>query len=295
MSIWVTGVGGVGGWIAHQLASAGEDVSLVVRPGTEARWRETGLRLVTEEGPRPVLHLAVDEHLERLPRPTLVVVSVKMPDLAMALQRLAPFLPEGTPVLVLQNGLGAGELAQAMLPACRTIHAPVFLMGWTSAPGEVTAYLPRKVVLPADPPELSRPFLHAGFEVETVADLATALWRKAVFLVAFAGLDVTLGGGAGAVAADPRYRELVQELCLFAAVEGHPLPEGTVDEVVAFTEGLPKDAHSSLWRDLQHGREGEWEDLVGWCQRRARSRFLDLPVLMGLAKPVPVRSSGSTV
>lgn len=286
MSIWVTGVGGVGGWIAHQLASAGEDISLVVRPGTAARWRETGLRLVTEEGPRPILHLAVDEHLEQLPRPTLVVVSVKMPDLAMALQRLAPHLPEDTPVLLLQNGLGAGELAQAMLPKCRIIHTPVFLMGWISAPGEVTAYLPRRIILPDDA-ALQVPFRKAGFQVEVVDNLATALWRKAVFLIAFAGLDVELGHGAAAVVADPRYRELLGELSLFASVEGHPLPEGTVDEVLTFTKGLPKDAHSSLYRDLQMGREGEWEDLIGWCQRRARSRFLDLPVLMGLAKPMP--------
>ena len=289
LSIWVTGVGGVGGWIAHQLASAGEEVSLVVRPGTEARWRETGLRLVTEEGPKPVLHLAVDERLDQLPRPHLVIVAVKMPDLAMALQRMASHLPEGTPVLVLQNGLGAGELAQAMLPACPIIHAPVFLMGWTSAPGEVTAYLPRKIVLPAALPAVHAPFQKASFEVEMVEDLPRALWRKAAFLVAFAGLDVLLGGGAGAVHADPRYRELVQELCLFAAVEGHPLPEGTVEEVLAFTGGVRKDAHSSLWRDLQLGREGEWEDLVGWCQRRARSRFLDLPVLMSLSKPMSVQ------
>ncbi len=288
MSIWVTGVGGVGGWIAHQLASTGEDISLVVRPGTEARWRETGLRLITEEGPRPVLHLAVDEHLEQLPPPTLVVVSVKMPDLAMALQRLAPHLPEGTPVLLLQNGLGAGELAQAMLPNCRIIHTPVFLMGWISAPGEVTAYLPRRILLPPDE-ALQAPFRGAGFEVEVVEDLPGALWRKAAFLIAFAGLDVELGQGAAAVAADPRFKELVSELSLFASVEGHPLPEGTVDEILAFTHGLPKDAHSSLYRDLQMGREGEWEDLIGWCQRRARSRFLDLPVLMGLAKPVPAR------
>ncbi len=289
MSIWVTGVGGVGGWIAHQLATAGEAISLVVRPGTEARWRETGLRLVTEDGPRPILHLAVDERLDQLPRPTLVVVSVKMPDLAMALQRLAPHLPEGTPVLLLQNGLGAGELAQAMLPKCRIIHTPVFLMGWISAPGEVTAYLPRRILLPADP-ALQAPFRKAGFEVEEVADLAIALWRKAAFLIAFAGLDVELRGGAAAVVADPRFKELVEELSLFASVEGHPLPEGTVEEILTFTRNLPPDAHSSLYRDLQLGREGEWEDLVGWCQRRARSRFLDLPILMGLAKPEPLRS-----
>jgi 2-dehydropantoate 2-reductase len=287
VSIWVSGVGGVGGWIAHQMASAGEDVSLVVRPGAAARWQGTGLTLITEDGRRPALHLAVREQLGELSAPTLVVVTVKTPELTAALQRLAPHLPEGVPVLLLQNGLGAAEAAQAALPGRAVIHAPVFVVGWTSAPGEVTAYLPRRIVLPREG-VFEALFRGAGFNVETVDDLPGALWRKAVFLIAFAALDVETGGGAGVVAALPRHRALVEELCCLAAAEGHPLPGGTVEEVVSFTRSMRPDAHSSLWRDVQGGRGGEWEDLVGWCQRRARGRSLDLPVLLSLTSPVSV-------
>lgn len=289
MIIWVIGIGGVGGWLAHQLASAGESVHLLVRAGSEARWRESGLRLVTEEGAKPSLAFSVASDPTQLPTPELVLIAVKTPDLAGVLQKIAPHVPQGCPLLLFQNGLGAGELAQAMVPQCRSFHAPVFLQGWTSGPGEVTALRPRKLMLPDDGP-LDDLFRRAGFEVEGVSDLALALWRKAAFLVPFAAIDLEVEGGACAILGDPRYEELIRELCLFSAVEGHPLPEGTVAEILAFTGTLPADAHSSLYRDVQQGREGEWEDLIGWCQRRARSRFLDLPVLQSLKKPVAAKA-----
>jgi 2-dehydropantoate 2-reductase len=289
MVIWVIGVGGVGGWIAHQLASAGESIHLLVRAGSEAKWRESGLRLITEEGPKAALNLNVASDPTELPTPELVIVAVKTPDLAGVLQKVEPHLPKGTPLLLFQNGLGAGELAQAMVPQCRSFHAPVFLQGWTSGRGEVTALRPRRLVLPDDEP-LDELFRRAGFEVEGVADLALALWRKAAFLVPFAAIDLDVEGGASAILEDPRYAELIKELCLFSAVEGHPLPESTLDEILAFTATLTPDAHSSLYRDIHQGREGEWEDLIGWCQRRARSRFLDLPVLQSLKKPVPAKA-----
>ncbi len=284
MVIWVVGVGGVGGWIAHQLASAGESVHLLVRSGSESRWRTTGLKLVTEDGPKAPLMLSVSSDPKDLPAPGLVIITVKTPDLAAVLQGLGPSLPKGCPVLLFQNGLGAGELAQAMVPQCVAYHAPVFVQGWTSAPGEVTALRPRKMVLP-DQPDILAVFRRAGFEVDPSLDLALALWRKAAFLIAFAAIDLEVEGGAGAILKSPRYEELIKELCLFAAVEGHPIPESAVAEILTFTRNLPSDAHSSLHRDFQQGREGEWEDLIGWCQRRARSRFLDLPVLQSLKKP----------
>lgn len=289
MVIWVVGVGGVGGWIAHQLASAGESVHLLVRPGTESRWREKGLKLITEAGATPSLTLPVAWDPKDLPTPNLVVVTVKTPDLAAVFQKLSPHLPQGCPMLLLQNGLGAGELAQAMVPQCQAVHAPVFLQGWVSGPGEITALLPRKLVLPKALPWTEH-FTRAGFEVEWSEDLALSLWRKAAFLISFAAMDLEVQGGAADILADPRYEELIKEMALFAAVEGHPLPETVLDDILAITRALPGDAHSSLYRDLQQGREGEWEDLIGWCQRRARSRFLDLPVLQSLKKPAVVKA-----
>jgi 2-dehydropantoate 2-reductase len=282
--IWVAGIGGVGGWIAYQLASASEPVALVVRPGQAGRMAASGLRLVTEAGPRPALRLPVAEDLGELPPPSLVVVAVKLPDLSAALSRLEPHLPGGCPVLLFQNGLGAGDLARRLLPGRRILHTPVFVNARISGPGEVTVLPPGRVVLPRDPGVVA-PFARAGFDIEEVDDLPLALWKKAAFLISFSALNVALGAPAAAVVADPRFEPLIREISALAAAEGHPLPEGAAGEIVAFTRRLRPDATSSLYRDRAAGREGEWDDLVGWCQRRALALGLDLPVLRSLRPP----------
>lgn len=288
MVIWVVGAGGVGGWIAHQLAACGEPVHLVVREGKESEWIRTGIRLVTEDGPLPVQEIPVASDPRALPAPDLVVISVKTPSLPEVLQRIGTRIPVTATLLMVQNGLGAGELAKAMVPGAAVLHAPVFVQAWTTAPGEVTALRPRRIVLPENSHLVSL-FHRAGVEVETTPDVRQALWRKAAFLVPFAALDLELKGGAEAILGDPRYEELVRELCLFAAVEGHPLGTTAVADILAFTRTLPPDAHSSLRRDVQAGREGEWEDLIGWCQRRSRSRFLELSVLHSLRNPLAAK------
>jgi 2-dehydropantoate 2-reductase len=284
--IWVAGIGGVGGWLAYGLARAGEPVSLVVRPGQAGPMAASGLRLVTEAGPQPALRLPVAEDLGELPPPSLVVVAVKLPDLEAALSRLEPHLPGGCPVLLFQNGLAAGEIARRALPGRRILHAPVFVNARISGAGEVTVLPPGRVVLPRDPAVVA-PFARAGFRVEEVDDLALALWKKAAFLVSFSALNVVLGAPAGAVVADPRFEPLIREIAALAAAEGHPLPVGAVEEIAAFTRRFSHGATSSLYRDRAAGREGEWDDLVGWCQRRALTLGLTLPVLASLSPPPP--------
>ena len=112
MQVVVIGAGAVGSFLAWTLASAGHDVALLRRPGRAGTAgveggggtaeSERSLRLVRPDGTTAAVTITVGPPSTP---PDLIVLAVKMPDLASALDSAAAW-PEST-VLAAENGVGA--------------------------------------------------------------------------------------------------------------------------------------------------------------------------------------------
>lgn len=112
MQVVVIGAGAVGSFLAWTLASAGHDVALLRRPGRAATdgvegaggtaESEQSLRLVRPDGTTDAVTITVGPPSAP---PDLIVLAVKMPDLASALDSATAW-PEST-VLAAENGVGA--------------------------------------------------------------------------------------------------------------------------------------------------------------------------------------------
>jgi 2-dehydropantoate 2-reductase len=109
----VIGGGAVGSFVAALIAGSGARVVLAGRPGTGAR------------GPAEIVVRAPDGRVRRVSleradgiagvdRPAYIVLAVKMPDLAAAIEACGAW-PDVT-VVTLQNGIGAEELVAAARP-----------------------------------------------------------------------------------------------------------------------------------------------------------------------------------
>ena len=109
----VIGGGAVGSFVAALIAGSGTRVVLAGRPGTGAR------------GPSDIVIRAPDGRVRRVSlertdgvagvdRPAYIVLAVKMPDLAAALEACGAW-PD-VAVVTLQNGIGAEELVAAARP-----------------------------------------------------------------------------------------------------------------------------------------------------------------------------------
>lgn len=114
MQVVVIGAGAVGSFLAWTLASAGHDVALLRRPGRAgtdgvdgvegggSAESERSVRLVRPDGTTDAVTITVGPPSAP---PDLIVLAVKMPDLASALDSAAAW-PEST-VLAAENGVGA--------------------------------------------------------------------------------------------------------------------------------------------------------------------------------------------
>ena len=120
--VLVMGAGSVGCFVGGLTQLAGVPVHFVGRPHVLAHLREHGLRLTDQDGldrhippPQLRLHDAPPTGLA----PDLVLLCVKSGATASAAAALAGILPEGTPVVSLQNGIGNAAQARAVAPPLR--------------------------------------------------------------------------------------------------------------------------------------------------------------------------------
>jgi 2-dehydropantoate 2-reductase len=155
----VIGGGAVGGLLAALLARANCAVELIVRERYLAAYR-AGIQVTTAQGVfrQPLAIRTAPSALA-----ALLVVAVKMPDLETTCREIGPARPAADiapgqagqvepPVLLLQNGLEALDLAARHIPAER-LHAAVVELGATAlAPAEITYSIPGKLIVGAARP-----------------------------------------------------------------------------------------------------------------------------------------------
>ena len=160
MRIAVIGAGAVGGLMAALAARAGHEVLVTARGEHAAAIAASGLHVDGGWGE----WVAAVELVRSIPNETgdLLVLATKAHDSAAA---LAPWSQhDGTPVLVLQNGLGGEQAVRDALP-----HSPVaiglalFAVSLT-APGRITVTGPNGLTLGGDPAavEVVEPLLRSA-------------------------------------------------------------------------------------------------------------------------------------
>ena len=301
LRVGVFGAGAIGCYLGGRLIDAGHDVVLVGRASEVARH---GLTLTDYEGRRwrvPPERARYEADAAALADRQVVLVTVKSPATAAAGAALQAVLPEGALVVSFQNGVGNADTLAAALPRCVVLAGMVpfnvvrqgegrFHNG-TSGPLELAR------AAGAEGP-LACALREAGFAVALHDDLRPVQWSK---------LLVNLNNSLNALAGVPLREELAQRgyrLLLAAAMrEGlrclraaglKPVRIGRlIPSVVPLALTLPDWlfvraaaamlkvdplARSSMWDDLQRGRQTEVDYLNGEILRLGERHGVPTPV-----------------
>ena len=112
MEIVVLGAGAIGSLFGAKL-SAGNEVTLVARPGHVRAMNTQGLRIEGIESETVFLRAVTS--LDRLGPDALILLTTKVPDSAAALAPVAAMVRDDTTVVCLQNGLGSEQIAREAL------------------------------------------------------------------------------------------------------------------------------------------------------------------------------------
>jgi 2-dehydropantoate 2-reductase len=274
----VLGPGGVGGLIGAVLGAAGEDITLIVRPGTAKTYpAELSLESPFGNVSTPV---RVVERMEGAVH--VLWITVKSAQLAESLQSVAESLKVAA-VVPLLNGVYHVEALRKRFGCEAVVPATIAVETERVAPGKIVQRSPfvKLGMSGSASGRLDGPlqiFRNFGFEVALVADEATLLWRKLVFLAPTALSTSAAMGSVGEVTSDPARAKLleacVREACAVATAEGAQV---NADTVIGAIHSLPGGMRSSMEKDLAAHKAPELDAIAG-------------PILDGGAKygiPVP--------
>ncbi len=290
MHVVVYGAGGIGGYFGARLVGGGTHVSFVARGAHLEAIRSQGLRIESAAGDALVHPDATSDDPGTLAPADVVLLTVKLPDVAAAIEQLPSLVGPQTVVLPLQNGIEVADLLAAKLGAAPVALGVAFIGAKIAAPGVVRhvgelARLRFGALQTAQAPMLRR-FLEAchraRIDAAMVDDIRRVAWEKFVFLVGLSGLTTLARQPIGVVRSDPALRallaEAMDEVAALARASGTALPADFVARQLAFVDTLPAAQKASMLYDLEAGRPLELPWLSGAVVRLAAAHGLATPV-----------------
>jgi len=276
MKIAVMGSGGVGGFYGGRLAHAGAEVTFVARGKHQAAMREHGLLIENEtQGNIHVPQVRVTEDPATIGPVDLVLVGVKLWDLADAVRSFKSIVGPDTAVLSLQNGVIKDDILRREFGDRAVMGGVGYVATHISRPGVIlqVGTLQRIIFGEYNGQRSSRAqafldlALKAGIQAELSDDIRRTLWEKYTFLVGLSGTTTTMRTTIGPIRSNPQTRaflfDLMKEVVAVGRAHGVKLPENYAEDRLAFADSVAADMTSSMHHDLDSGNRLEVEWLSG--------------------------------
>jgi len=296
----VVGPGGVGGFLAAMLAAGGLEVAVVGRGAHADAIERDGLRL--DDPQRPELlaagqRVAVARSLGEAPPADVVVLAVKHSSLPVVSRELPTWLAaagDQAVALAVQNGVSHLDGALPAAAPGRLLVGSVYIFSHVEEPGLVRCLggprLYRFGPLDAGDPALlpraeaiAARWKAAGLNAAADPDGRRVAWDKLCLLAPLSGLTALTGRTVGELRDQPQamrtYQAIAEEVRGVAVAQGVPVDAAVAANAIRTIRATDPAGRSSLYRDMEAGRESEAEVLLGDPLRRAETAGVDAPAL----------------
>jgi 2-dehydropantoate 2-reductase len=306
MRIAVMGAGGVGGYFGARLAADGNDVTFVARGAHASAMREQGLQVLSPAGDLHLHPVKLHEDWRTTGLVDIVLVAVKMYDLADAAATIKPLLTIDTAVVPFQNGVEAQAILERALGKRYVCGGAAYIASSIEAPGVIRHIGKGARMVFGEPRDsqswrletLEAACRGAGIDCLLSPEIDVEVWKKFVFLAPFAGITCFGRTTIGAAREDPmlwpRFMAMVEEAVAVARARGVALPEDTAEERIALARKLPTEMKSSMLHDLEAGRRLELDWLTGAVLRLGAEAGVATPVSAEVYETLaPLREGGA--
>ena len=298
-TIWVYGVGGVGGFIGGKIArflqkERRKDTGLyfVARGEHLKEIQKKGLvlNMGSEKGLICVPTRATD-NIEELPSPDLCFLCVKSYDIDAVCSALNGQIASETVTIPLLNGVDIYERVRKVLTTGTVLPACIYVGTHIEKPGVVTQKGGEgKVLIGKDPkypdfyPEKVLQFLKdAAISFQYFENALPAIWEKYLFIAGFGLVSAVSGKTLGQIMEDGESKNLVagimEEIFLISKQKHVALPEDIVTISLTKAHNFPSETKTSYQRDVEQKAKRNEGDLFG-------ATIIDMGKETGVPTPV---------
>jgi len=290
MRILILGAGATGGYFGGLLATAGVDVTFLVRPPRREALKSRGLTIASPLGDvtTPVRAITRDDISSAF---DAIILSNKAFGLADAIEAIGPAVGSHTLILPLLNGMRHLDDLDAAFGQTRVLGGTCHLSVAQDEEGVIRhlspyaslTHGPRTADQNARSALLQKELQRGAFEARYSADIVAAMWEKWVFLATLAGATCLMRASVGEIAraaGGERFTlAMLDECCAVATACGYPpQPAAQANAKSVLTD--PQSAiAASMLRDIQSGRPVEGDHIVGDLIRRGREHAVPTPLL----------------
>jgi len=290
MRVLVVGAGATGGYFGARLASAGRDVTFLVRPRRAEELRRDGLRLVSPHGdltltPKLIVAGEVAAPFD------VVVVAVKAYALEQSLIDLGSAVGPNTMIMPLLNGMRHIDMLCARFGDAAVLGGTCIIASTVDAEGRIVQlaemqelnYGERSGTISERVQALDAVMQGAGFKARMSGTIVQEMWEKWIMLATLGGITCLMRGTIGDIEAVPGGAaltlRLLAECSAVAAASGYPARDAFTQRVTAMLTAKGSQSASSMYRDLQNGAAVEAEHIAGDMLARATQLGVSASVL----------------
>jgi len=291
MKIAIVGIGGVGGYIGAKLCSLigtqkkKYEIVFIARGEHARAIKANGLRVVEDDGEFTATPTTVCTAEEAEGTFDLILVCVKSYAIKEALLPLRKNIRPDTVLMPFANGVNNAETIASLVDA-KVINGCAYILSHIQAPGvirkqgSVFAAVFGDPVLVGESLYVEYMFKDAGLRTKFVEDIETAVWKKYLFISAFASLTSFYDMGIKKVYElhHEESRAVLHEIVSVAKAKGIMLEE-EIDKALKTASSLPEDASTSMHLDFQHHRKTELDALTGYIANEAEKLHVDVPLM----------------
>ena len=289
MKLMVSGIGGVGGYVAAVLCSHYAEVTLIARKKRRDSLREKGLVVHSQLLREQVFHPAVTDTPAEAGIQDMIFICTKNYSLPAALAAVQPCVGPETLVVPIMNGIDHYETARSLLQGGIVVNALVYIAANYRPDYSIdhNCNYARIIVAAPQAEAAARVVSVLNHEGEIncyiADDMKSELWHKFIVNCGYNTITAYYGCTTRGLLEPParlkEFQTLLDEAYAVAIADGAKLPDDLTARIYdRFLNRRGLDLSSSMARDFAAHRPSELETFSGVLVRKAHALGVAVPL-----------------
>lgn len=288
MKIMVTGIGGVGGYLASVLCANHTGVTLIARKKRKESLQKNGLILHSDYFGEHAAYPHITDDPASTGIQDIIFVCVKNYSLEAAVSAILPCIADHTIIVLVLNGVDHAAAARKLIKTGHIVDSTMYINAAYNSDYSIRQMGKfARIFIGSDNVSCNEKVYtlldHPGLKCRIAEDIQVELWNKYITNCAYNVITAYYESTIGEVFKNPQrlaeFRILIEEAYAVGKSVGVNLDADLTDTIFQrVAEQKNKDTTSSLARDIIARRQSELDTFSGYLVRTANELNIPVPL-----------------